>query len=389
VQIRERDKEGSVAILGAETEPPYDRPPFSKYYLWNDEKNIDDFHSRDESFYPQNNVELILGKRAVAIDRAVKTVRCEDGSAYGYGKLLYALGSEARVLPIPGGETAWVLRTCEDSKRIRQTATKGAKAVLVGGGYIGAELATSLAGRGCEVTLVEMGDRAWSQFPSVAASKAVTKELKSKGVEVVTGRSAAEIVDGKSVRTANGPEFTGDFVVVGVGASPRIALAKEAGLETGRSGVRADSHMRTTDAAIWACGDVAEYDDAVLGEPYRVEHHLHAKGTAEHCGACMAGEDKEYRGLPWFFSDVGDLSMNLRGYPEKSARSMVVSDGEVVTEVFFFADGSVAGIVDLRKDYKAQDPIMERFGELILARAKEGEVSGALKDLGMDPVGTP
>jgi hypothetical protein len=130
---------------------------------------------------------------------------------------------------------------------------------------------------------------------------------------------------------------------------------------------------------VWACGDVAEYVDSVLGEPYRVEHHLHAKGSAEYCGKAMAGESGDYKGLPWFFSDVGDLSMNLRGYPERAARSEVVNDGDVVTEVFYFGDGRVAGIVDLRKDYKAQDPIMERFGELIASRSTD--VAQAVEDL--------
>lgn len=378
VQIRERDKEGTIAIVGAESEPPYDRPPFSKYYLWNDEKNIDDFHSKDESFYPQNNVELVLGCRAASIDTAAKAVKCEDGREFGYGKLLYALGSEPRRLPVPGGDSAWVLRSCEDSKRIRNAATKGARAVLIGGGYIGSELASSLAGRGCEVTLIEHGPMAWARFPSRAAAKAITEELAAKGVKLVTEEDAASI-EGGTVTTAGGKRFEGDFVVVGVGASPRLDVARASGLELGKSGVLTDGALRTSAPDVWACGDVAEYVDSVLGEPYRVEHHLHAKGSAEYCGKAMAGESGDYKGLPWFFSDVGDLSMNLRGYPERAARSEVVNDGDVVTEVFYFGDGRVAGIVDLRKDYKAQDPIMERFGELIASRSTD--VAQAVEDL--------
>ena len=386
VKIRERDKNGTVAIIGAESEPPYDRPPFSKYYLWNDEKNVDDFHSKDESFYPQNNVELILGCRASAIDTTAKVVKCEDGREIGYGKLLYALGSEPRHLAVPGGELAWVLRTAENSKRIRDAATKGSHAILVGGGYIGAELAASLAGRGCDVTVIERGDMAWSQFPSKAAAKAITAELKNKGVKLVTGENVASIENGKAVKTKEGNSYSGDFVVVGVGASPRIELARSAGIKTGKSGVLADLHLLTSAKDVWACGDVVEYQDAVLGEPYRVEHHLHAKGSAEFCGNAMAGENAEYRGLPWFFSDVGDLSMNLRGYPERAARSIAINDTEepVVTEVFLFADDTVAGVVDVRKDYKVQDPIMEKFGELITARAKSTEVPKALEELGID-----
>lgn len=104
VQIRSLDPNGTIALLGEESEPPYDRPPFTKYFLWNDEKNIDDFHSKDESFYPQNQIELLLGKRAVSIDRSAKTVGTESGESFQYGKLLYALGSEPRRLSIPGGD---------------------------------------------------------------------------------------------------------------------------------------------------------------------------------------------------------------------------------------------------------------------------------------------
>ncbi|MEX2243107.1 MAG: NAD(P)/FAD-dependent oxidoreductase [Fimbriimonadaceae bacterium] len=387
VAIRDHDKNGTVAILGAEDEKPYDRPPFSKYYLWNDEKNVDDFHSKDESFYPQNDIDLILGKRAVAISRANKTVKCEDGTEVKYGKLLYALGSEPRRLQVPGGDTAWVLRSSEDSKKIRAAATKGAKAVVVGGGYIGAELAASLVGRGCEVTVIEAGDKAWARFPSRPSAVAITNELRAKGVNLVTDETVAAI-EGNTVKTKDGKSFAGDFVVVGVGASPRIELAKAAGLDMGKSGVLASTTLQTSDPNIWACGDVAEYMDAVLAEHYRVEHHLHAKGSAAHCGACMATQPSDYKGLPWFFSDVGDLSMNLRGYPEKAAKSTVISDTDdpVVTEAFFFADGSVAGVVDVRKDYKVQDPIMEKFGELIQSRATEKDVPKALDELGIGSV---
>ena len=385
VKIRERDKQGTVAIVGLENEPPYDRPPFSKYFLWNDEKNVDDFHSKDISFYKENNVQLIHGKRVASIDRANCTIKTENGEEYGYKKLLYALGSEPRRLPVPGGETAWILRTAEDSTKIRNAATKGAKAVLIGGGYIGAELAASLAGRGCEVTVIEHGDRAWASFPSKTAAVAITNELKRLGVTVVTGQGATKIDDGKTVTAQDGKAYTGDFVVVAVGAAPRIELAKGAGLEIGKSGVAADSRLKTSDPNIWAAGDVVEYHDARIDAPYRVEHHLHAKGSAEYCGAAMAGEQGDYKGLPWFFSDVGELSMNLRGYPEKSARSILVSDtaDPIVTEVFLFPDGTIAGVVDVRKDYKAQDPIMEKFGELIQSRAGTDKLGPALTELGL------
>lgn len=384
VSIRNHDKDSSVAILGIENEPPYDRPPFTKYFLWNDEKVVSDFHSKDESFYPENNVELLLGRRATAIDLAGKTVTVESGESFGYGRLLYALGSEPSRPPIEGADSAWVLRTSADSARIRAAASPGAIAVIVGAGYIGAELAGSLAGRGCEVILIERGPRVWSGFPSQAVAEAAQRELESKNVRVVTGAAVQAIRDGRAVATDKGT-FEGDFVVLGVGARPSIELANQAGLAVGE-GVLADARLRSSNENVFVAGDVLEYPDPYLGAHYRVEHHLHAKGTADRAGANMAGKAEDYDGVPYFFSDVGDMSMQLRGYPDKASRSFLVSNSDepLVTEVWLFEDGRIAGFADFRKDYKAQDPLCELFEKLIKARARIGALEADLAKPGFD-----
>lgn len=384
-QIRILDSRGTIAVLGLEAEPPYDRPPFTKYFLWDDAKNVDDFHSKDESFYPQNQIELLLGRRAIAIDRSSKTISTEDGEAIRYGKLLYALGSEPRRLKIPGGDGAWVLRTAEDSARIRQHATPGSSAVLIGAGYIGAELACALAGRGCGVTLLEAGPRAWPLFPSETVAKCITDELQSKGVRLVTGAQVTQIEGGKAAFTKSGERFEGDFVVAGIGAVPRIELARESGLPV-RNGVLASVRLQTEDPDVFVAGDVAEFPDSNLEDHYRTEHHLHAKATAEHAGRGMAGELAEFREPPVFFSDVGDLSMNLIGYPERAERKWALTndDPNVVTEVYAFEDGRAAGLIDLRQDWKAQEPLLEVMKSLILSRADLRRVEDLLARPGFD-----
>lgn len=386
VSLREHEKNATVAILGQENEPPYDRPPFTKYFLWNDEKKVDDFHSKDESFYPENNIELILGSKAASIDVANRKVVLEGGEEVHFGDLLYALGSEPVRLGIPGADQAWVLRTSEDSARIRQAASKGARAVIVGAGYIGSELAGSLAGRGCEVTLVERGDSVMAAFPSKAIAAAAQRELESKGIRVVTGANAQSIEDGKRVVTDKGT-FEGDFVVMGVGARPRLDLAKAAGLLVGDKGVRTNAQLQAvSDPCVWVAGDVLEYPDPYLGENYRIEHHLHAKASAQRAGAGMAGQIADFDAVPYFFSDIGDQSMQLRGYPEKAAKSYLTSntDEPVVTEIYLFGDGRIAGFADLRKDYKAQDPYCELFEKLIRARAKAGSLEAEMAQPGFD-----
>lgn len=379
VQIRSLDKDKTVAIVGAENEKPYDRPPFTKYYLWNDDKRVDDFHSKDESFYPENHIDLHLGSTVTELDRATQTVRTADGREFGYRKLLYALGSEPRRLPFPEGEI-WVLRTAEDSTRIRSAATNGAKATLIGAGYIGAELAASLVGRGCAVTLIERGPRCWPTFPSTPVAEAIGRELERLGVRCIYGTQVST-VRGTSVGLATGEEIAGDFVVAGIGATPRVDLARASGLQIGARGVATDETLRSSDPNIWVAGDDVEYPNPHTGAPYRTEHHLHAKATAEHCGRSMAGEDGPFTEVPMFFSDVGEQSMNLRGYPEFANRSYVVTrpDDEAITEVFLFSDGRIAGVVDLRKDWKSQEPLMTLFADLIQKRANASALEPELQ----------
>ena len=241
--IRNLDKNGSVAIVSGDTEPPYDRPPFSKGFLKNDGMKVSDAHSNEESFYTENNIELMLDCRAKSIDLGGKKIALEDGREVGYGKLLYALGSQPKRLGFPGSENAWTLRTSADSQRIRNAAKEGAKAAIIGGGYIGTEVAASLAGRGVHVTLIEFGPKLLRFFPD-SMSKAVQDQLESMGVEVLTGDSVVSYLDGK-VGTKTGKSIEVDFLLEGVGVSARSNLGKEAGLEPAGVGLKGDANLRS------------------------------------------------------------------------------------------------------------------------------------------------
>src|SRR5687768_2408134 len=163
--IRELDKEGSVCIISADNEPPYDRPPFSKGFLKNDAMDVSDAHSNEESFYTENKIEVLLNAEATSIDLEGKSVTLADGTKVAYEKLLYALGSQPKRLGYSGHEQAWTLRTADDSVRIKNAAKDGAKAVIVGGGYIGTEVAASLAARGASVAIIEAGPKLGRFFP--------------------------------------------------------------------------------------------------------------------------------------------------------------------------------------------------------------------------------
>lgn len=363
--IRELDKEGSVCIISADSEPPYDRPPFSKGFLRNDAMEVSDAHSNEESFYAENKIDVLLNVEATSIDLTAKMVTLADGKQVGYGKLLYALGSQPRRLGYPGSEQAWTLRTASDGVRIKNAATAGAKAVIVGGGYIGTEVAASLAAKDVDVTIVEAEPKLGRFFPD-SMSRAIQAQLESMGVTVVTGDTVEGFADGR-VRTKSGKEIGADFLVEGVGVAPRAELGKQAGLQPARDGLKADATLRSTDPNVWLAGDVAVYPDETVGHEFRAEHHMHAQWTGLHAGRAMAGDTAPYRKVPYFFSDIGPLSMILRGDPEADGRVLEFGseDEPRLTEVVLHEDGRLAKLTDLRKDWGEQEPLVDIAERLI------------------------
>lgn len=378
--FREHDPNSTVAIITADDQPPYDRPPLSKKFIVRDDFTPEDIHAKDSTFYAENNVDLLLDTEIAGIDAEAKEVILGDGSKVEYGKALYALGSSpVELKPLANAPNTSTLRTTDDAVRLRAMISSANKVALVGGGYIGAEAAAALAGKGAQVTIVEKGDSVWSLFPSRAAAQAVHRYLEEMGVRILTNQTVVER-DDALLRTDTGESIPADVVVVCVGAKPNVSLAERAGLEMGSSGVRATSALQTSDPNVWVAGDVAEYPDIVIKRDTRIEHHLHAKWTGEHVGRALAGETKAYRKVPYFFSDVGDLSMILRGDPRPEHQVFRFGDPDepAFTELYLTSDGNLAGIVDLRKDYKAQEPIDEMFERLLL---QEANLSNRLDDL--------
>lgn len=383
--IREKDSDGSLAIISADTELPYDRPPLSKTFLTRDDFQVADAHSKDESFYREKNIRIFINSPVKALDRNAQRVILHDGREIQYERLLFALGSTPKKLPVPGGYLAMLLRTSNDAERIRRRAQTARSAVIIGGGFIGCEVAGSLLRRGVEVSLVEIAPTLWPPVPSLPARQAVKDELERAGCRVFASRRVVELQgeDPVVVRLDSGEVLQGDFVVAGIGVTPNVEIAREAGLEIGSWGVISDNTLQTSDPRVWVAGDIAEFEDSLSGNLYHAEHHLHAKWTGEHAGAGMAGEKQPYRRIPYFFSDVGDLSMIWRGYPERAIASFVFGDTKepAFTEVFLTEDSRVIGMVDVRRDYSAQEPLSDLFERLISARA---DVSQYLQDF-MNP----
>ncbi len=308
--IRDLDTEGPIGLVGEEPEPPYSRPPLSKA-LWQGKDEASIWRGTAEL-----GVELNLGRRVVSIDRDARRMVDDRGETYGYERLLLATGGRPRRLPGDEGDEIVYFRTVADYHRLRSQAVEGASFVVLGGGFIGSELAAALRSVGCEVTLAFPEDGIAARVLPAALSESVNELYRSHGVEVLAGESVAGVErDGSTfvVRLQSGRTLIADGVVAGLGIVPCTEIAEAAGLavsdgivvdELGRAGGLED---------VFAAGDVARFPSALLGVDIRVEHEDQANSHGRAVGANMAGADTPYRHQPFFYSDLFELGYEAVG----------------------------------------------------------------------------
>ncbi len=305
--IRARDPQASIAMIGDEPHAPYARPPLTKA-LWNGQK------TRGDVFLPPvEGLVLHAGRRAVALDPAARVVRDDKGDTHRYERLLLATGARPRRLPSDAGRVIY-LRTLSDYDRLAALPAD-AEVTVIGGGFIGSEIAASLSASGRRVTLVlpeeAVGARAW---PADLAAF-VTSYFEQKGVHVLRGRTVAAVeADGSRarVRTSGGEVVAADAVVAGLGVEPDVELARAAGLAQ-ENGIVVDEAMRTSVPDVYAAGDVARFPSAGLGGRVRVEHEDAAVSTGRVAGENMAGGEARYETIPFFYSDLFDLGYEAVG----------------------------------------------------------------------------
>jgi NADPH-dependent 2,4-dienoyl-CoA reductase/sulfur reductase-like enzyme len=307
--IRKADANGSIGIVGDEADAPYERPPLSKA-LWKGDKPVESV----DLDTARAEATLHLGRRAVALDRAAHTVTDAHGDSYRYRRLLLATGATPRRLGF-SGERVVNYRTLADYRRLRELAQRGAHIAVVGGGFIGSELAASLASVGCKVTMLFPGAAIGSGRYPPALARFLNDYYREHGVELrpgtrVTGGSTS--ATGVELALADGSSLAADAVVAGLGVTPNVELAKAAGLDVG-DGIIVDERLRTNDPDVWAAGDVANFHNVALGLRHRVEHESAAVGQGHHAGRAMAGSDEPYTKTPFFYSDLFDLGYEAVG----------------------------------------------------------------------------
>ncbi len=313
--IRELDAEGSIGLVGAEPHAPYARPPLSKA-LWAG-KDEDSIWRGTEAA----GADLHLGRTIVSLELDGHTATDDRGERYGWEKLLLATGGTPRRLPNAPDDVVY-FRTLDDYRRLRGIAGEGRRVVVIGGGFIGSEIAAALRGQGCEVTIVFPEDGIGARIFPAGLAAFVNDYYRDKGVEVLAGELVEEVEPG-AVRLGSGRTLEADAIVAGLGILPNEQLAAQAGLAA-ENGIPVDDRGRAGREDVFAAGDVARFPSALLGVEVRVEHEDHAKSHGKQVGRNMAGADEPYDHLPFFYSDLFELGYEAVG--ETDSRLATVAE---------------------------------------------------------------
>ena len=342
VSLRANGWSGHITLIGEETLLPYDRPPLSKAML-TEEQEPSPTYLLDEGMLASLKAHVVRGVKATQIDRKGKAVVLEDGRAVAYDKLLIATGAKPRRLTIEGGELAYTLRDFADGDHLRSRLRASTSAAIVGGGFIGLEVAASARKLGCRVTLIEAQPRILMRGVPEEIAKVVHARHVEAGVTMEVG-TALTAVETDGVRLADGRKVTADIVIAGIGAAPAVALAQEAGLAV-ENGITCDETLRTSDHDIYAAGDCCSFPHGLFGgKRMRLEAWRNATDQANVATENMLGGSRKYLAVPWFWSDQYDLSLQIAGSPADGASTARRQIGEQAFVIFHIdAGGRLVG----------------------------------------------
>lgn len=339
--IRSADPDGSIGLISQENDPPYDRPPLSKG-LWKG-KQLDSIWRGTAEL----QLDLHLGRRAESLDRQARQITDDQGDQYGYERLLLATGGRPRKLPF-GEDAVLYYRSLADFRRLKELAESGVSFVVVGGGFIGSEIAAALAMNDAQVSMVFPGSGIGARMFPPDLSNFLNQYYAEHGVEVLAGDTVSGIERGHGhihVITGGGNTLHTEAVVAGIGIVPNTGLAEAAGLEVD-DGVLVNQQLQTNDPAIYAAGDVARFHNPALDRRMRVEHEDNANTMGDQAGKSMAGESVSYDHLAYFYSDLFELGYEAVG--ELNPEYELVEEWQEpfkVGVVYYLRDGRVRGVL--------------------------------------------
>lgn len=345
--LRARGYSGPVTVVTAESQLPYQRPPLSKEVL-NDEVDTASLALRSNDFFADHRILVVRGQ-AVLIDRSRQVVQITGDRQLGYDHLVLATGASPRRIPIPGAALAGVreLRTLSDAIALRRALDRARRVVVLGGGFIGLEVASAACKRGLDVTVLEQAERVLGRSVTPPVSDAVAAHHRAQGVRLLLGDQAERVVVGRDgqaaeVQAAVGGPIPADLVVLGVGAIAEDGLARKAGLAAG-NGVLVDEFLLTSDPRISAIGDCASVWDPATGTSRRLESIQNATDHANYLAARILGDVPPYHAVPSFWSNQGSLKLQIvRSVPGHDR--LVVRRGDAGFSVLCLKDGLLAGV---------------------------------------------
>ena len=352
--LRERGFAGKVTLFGQDRYRPYELPALSKGILIGDTDHPDWVH--EEGFYPEHDIELRTSSRITALRADEQIVIDSEGTAHHYDRLLLATGSKPKRLPLPGGDrpSLLTLRTLDDANDLRTRLVAGTRVVIIGGGWIGCEVASAARSHDAQVTVVEplalplhrvLGSTIGEVFRDLHAEHGVDWKL-GIGVESISGGAG----DTEVVKLSDGSELTADVVVVAIGAGPDVTLAKQAGLSIAdNGGVVVDAALRTSVPEIYAAGDIASHAHPRYAKPVRIEHWANAKDQGAHVAGSLLGGEDPYTASPYFFSDQYDLGLEYRGLADPDNDELVVRGDLAGREfiAFWLSGGKVTAAMNV------------------------------------------
>ena len=388
LMLRQSGFTGTIAMIGRENEPPYERPPLSKDYLAR-EKTFDRLYIRPPHFWAEKDVRLLLGTEVTAVDVAGHQLALSNGDSFGYGQLVWATGGDPRRLTLPGADLAGVhaVRTREDCDALMGELDGGVRnIVVIGGGYIGLEAAAVLTKLECKVTLLEALPRVLARVAGPELSAFYEAEHRAHGVDLRTSVAIDSLVGGNGrvtgVKLADGSVIPAEAVIVGIGIVPAIAPLLAAGAK-GPAGIEVDEYCRTALPDVYAIGDCVAFACAYAdGTVMRVESVQNANDQANCVARAICGESAPYRALPWFWSNQYDLKLQTAGL--SVGYDATVLRGDIAARSFaiiYLKAGKVIALdcVNAAKDYVQGRKLVEVGVSPDVAQLADTSV--ALKDL--------
>lgn len=384
IELRTQGWNGSITLIGEEKRAPYERPPLSKDCLLA-EGEPSPSTILDQEKLAQYNIEFLSGSTVVEIDRDNHIVVLNNGRQIGYERLLLTTGARPRKLSLEGSDVSNILylRTFADALALRSKLHTGKHVVIIGGGFIGLEVAASAIQRGCLVTLVEVAPRILMRGVPEEIARMVEARHREAGVTFKLGVGISSIEttnDGQVIALADGTSIQCNMIVAGIGAIPETSLAAQCGLEI-ENGVRVNELLQTSDPHIFAAGDCCSFPHSLYdGKRIRLEAWRNAQDQGMHAARNMLGTAETYAAVPWFWSDQYDVTLQVTGLPDQGERTVIRDLGENGKLFFHFSlDGKLVaasgiGTAAIAKDIRIAEMLIEKKGTLDLGAFERPEV---------------